>query len=376
MQGRNSQVTGRIKRVAALGILILVFSTLLVPGAQATSESKRLSETRRQLRAARSQLAQLRRNDAELQATIASVSRQLRRAQSSLASARATLAGLNARVRSTERRLAKLSADRALREKKIALRASTLYMMGPGMEAEALMGADTLNEYVEKSTALEFILRFDRTSIQDLDRIQDQQRKARKQLNKQIAATKIWEGRVYDRTDVVGEALDTHRVAEDALSKRIDDFRREVRALEAEQARIIDIIMSRSSFGGRVSLKGFAWPVGGRHITSPYGRRWGGFHTGMDIDCRTGDSIWAAKAGKVIAAEYGGGYGRMVIIDHGGGVSSLYAHNSRLYVNEGRSVKRGQRISACGSTGNSTGDHLHFEIRVNGNHRNPRPYLP
>ena len=96
----------------------------------------------------------------------------------------------------------------------------------------------------------------------------------------------------------------------------------------------------------------------------------------MDIDCRTGDTIVAAKDGRVIASEYAGGYGNMVIIDHGGGYTTLYAHLSRRYAGDGQTVDQRQSIGACGSTGNSTGDHLHFEVRFNGNHRNPRPYLP
>jgi murein DD-endopeptidase MepM/ murein hydrolase activator NlpD len=160
------------------------------------------------------------------------------------------------------------------------------------------------------------------------------------------------------------------------LSAQIDRFQSEVRALEREQARIIELIRARSSRSvGRISRRGFVWPFRGR-ITSPYGPRWGGFHTGIDIDCETGQRIIASKGGRVIAAEYGGGYGRMVIIDHGNGVSTLYAHNSRLYVSQGQRVDRAQRIAACGETGHAYGDHLHFEVRINGDHTNPRPFLP
>jgi murein DD-endopeptidase MepM/ murein hydrolase activator NlpD len=96
----------------------------------------------------------------------------------------------------------------------------------------------------------------------------------------------------------------------------------------------------------------------------------------MDIDCRTGDPIAASKDGRVIAAEWGGGYGNMVIVDHGGGFTTLYAHLSRMYASDGSIVDAHEVIGACGATGHATGDHLHFEVRINGHHVNPRPYLP
>lgn len=99
-------------------------------------------------------------------------------------------------------------------------------------------------------------------------------------------------------------------------------------------------------------------------------------HQGIDIDCVTGDPIRASKSGVVVAATYDGGYGNHVVIDHGDGFASLYAHNSELHVSGGNSVSQGQTIAACGSTGQSTGDHLHFEIRVNGAPQDPMKYLP
>ena len=119
----------------------------------------------------------------------------------------------------------------------------------------------------------------------------------------------------------------------------------------------------------------FAWPINGA-ITSSFGSRWGGTHSGIDIDCVTGDTIRASKSGSVVAATYDGGYGYHVVIDHGAGFASLYAHNSTLSVSSGQAVSQGEVIATCGSTGQSTGDHLHFEIRVGGVPQDPLRYLP
>jgi murein DD-endopeptidase MepM/ murein hydrolase activator NlpD len=118
------------------------------------------------------------------------------------------------------------------------------------------------------------------------------------------------------------------------------------------------------------------WPVRGI-VTSEFGSRWGSFHPGIDIAAPEGTPIAAAKSGVVVFAGWNdGGYGNFVVLDNGGGVGTAYAHQSRIAVSEGQHVSQGQTLGYVGTTGNSTGDHLHFEVRINGQVQNPRSYLP
>ena len=119
----------------------------------------------------------------------------------------------------------------------------------------------------------------------------------------------------------------------------------------------------------------FMRPVNGATITSKYGKRSSGFHTGTDFAIALGTPAYAAASGTVTFAGWKGSYGYLVIIDHGNGYQTYYAHCSALYVSAGQTVTQGQNISAVGSTGNSTGPHLHFEIRYNGNTLNPQNYV-
>ena len=115
----------------------------------------------------------------------------------------------------------------------------------------------------------------------------------------------------------------------------------------------------------RAASGGFIWPVNGT-VSSPFGWRWGRMHEGVDIAVPAGTPIRAAKAGSVILAAYTGGYGNYTCVDHGGGLSSCYAHQSSYAISAGDSVAQGDVIGYVGCTGSCIGDHLHFEIRVNG----------
>jgi len=127
------------------------------------------------------------------------------------------------------------------------------------------------------------------------------------------------------------------------------------------------------------SLSGMIWPLpltGRETVTSSYGVRGRRHHDGVDIDGRTGDPVFAAREGEVIFSGWRNGYGNTVVLDHGRGVTTLYAHASALFVRPGERVARGQRIAAVGATGNARGDHLHFEIAWAGVAIDPVPLLP
>ncbi len=118
-----------------------------------------------------------------------------------------------------------------------------------------------------------------------------------------------------------------------------------------------------------------AAPVSSLNITSGFGPRWGRTHLGVDLGMPSGSSIFAVDAGTVIFTGYSGSYGNLVKVDHGNGIVTYYAHCSNILANQGQIVKKGDVIAQVGSTGNSTGPHLHFEVRINGENVDPMDYL-
>ena len=119
----------------------------------------------------------------------------------------------------------------------------------------------------------------------------------------------------------------------------------------------------------------YIWPVSSRTITSYFGQRSRDYHTGLDIAVNTGSSVRAMMSGTVILAQWNGGYGYQVKIQHSNGIITTYAHNSKLLVSNGQVITQGEEIAKSGSTGNSTGPHLHIEFIINGQFQNPLNYL-
>lgn len=119
----------------------------------------------------------------------------------------------------------------------------------------------------------------------------------------------------------------------------------------------------------------YIWPIRLIDVSSPYGRRNGRLHAGIDLRAPRGTPILAAADGRVKFSGYNRGYGHMVVIDHGNGIETAYAHNSRNVVGEGQYVKQGQIVGRVGRTGNATGNHVHFEFRRDGRALNPTHYV-
>jgi len=165
------------------------------------------------------------------------------------------------------------------------------------------------------------------------------------------------------------------------LQRRIDELRGETQALAGQEQALAELIRARSTTAGPgqvvgsgvTSSAGLIWPIHGP-VSSEFGPRWGGFHPGIDIAVPTGVPIAASANGVVVVAGPNGGYGNFVVIDHGNGYATAYAHQSSIAVNDGQTVTKGQVIGYVGSTGFSTGPHLHFEVRVNGTAQNPRDF--
>ena len=278
-------------------------------------------------------------------------------------------------------------ADRSLRQTRSALRklghivtdrAVAAYMSPHAVDPSAVGSTTDLAVAARRGALL------DAVAASDAD-LRDQLNAAQEDYKADLAAASAAKANAQARrnqTEASLAALDRarghQRRAAAAVTARQREVLGEIDAQSKADSALSKIIAERSSpaaVGSTVGkVRGCLWPVSGR-VTSEYGRRWGRLHAGIDIGAPKGTPIRAAKAGTVIFAGRQSGYGNVVIIDHGGGLSTLYGHQSRLGSRVGQRVTQGQVIGYVGSTGHSTGNHVHFETRYSGKARNPRGCL-
>jgi murein DD-endopeptidase MepM/ murein hydrolase activator NlpD len=182
--------------------------------------------------------------------------------------------------------------------------------------------------------------------------------------------------------DRLAAARSAKREALSNVKESKSEFLHEAAGLQAASASLASQIRSVQSSGSSYSPSsdvtpssaGFIWPVNGP-VTSPFGYRWGRMHEGIDIGVGSGTPIHAAASGRVVYAGWMSGYGNLVAIDHGSGISTAYGHQSSIAVSNGQNVVQGQTIGYVGCTGHCFGPHLHFEVRINGSPVDPLGYL-
>lgn len=282
-------------------------------------------------------------------------------------------------LRQTEAALAEAVANYNEQRELVKSRLKIMYKNSGTTMLDTLLESKNVIEFYERLQYMSVISRHDDNMIEELNnaRLEVEYKKKLQQQAKENL-----EKKVNEKEERLSQLKTSRAQVESEIARSkaaIDKLEKEIDAQIAESKRLEGVIKNLSKrkkyVGGSM-----VWPCPSSYtVTSYYGTRKHPIlrkykmHTGIDIGADKGASIVAANKGTVIMAHYdkSGGYGNMVVIDHGDGITTLYAHASKLLVKVGDEVKAGQVIAKVGSTGLSTGNHLHFEIRVNGETKNP-----
>jgi murein DD-endopeptidase MepM/ murein hydrolase activator NlpD len=329
----------------------------------------------------------------DLEARVGDVSAQLWTLEEDLALHRARLEKLNSLFRLQTARLVLLRKQYRVAIDRLDRRIVAIYVNGRPTMLEFLLGASSIDELLDHVRYVNLIGEQDKAIAAEVAAARETMRRSREQTKKirrtvrsaqRVIAARA--AQVRATRDALAGARDTLAATKSDKLVALSELSGEARA-EAEQidallatsaalAASIQAAQAASAVGptSTVSSSGFIWPVSGT-LTSGYGWRWGRMHEGVDLAAGSGTPIYASAPGVVIACGYTGGYGNLVVIDHGGGVATAYGHQSSIAVGCGQSVGQGQVIGYVGNTGNSTGPHLHFEVRINGGAVDPLGYL-
>lgn len=377
-------MTSKKSAFIALALVALV-SVTGVAGAETVSSARRRqteARARRAQIAARLQTA--RASDRQLEAAVRTLDSHILGQQAQTDAARQAAAAAQRALAAAEARLGRTRRQRDALRSAVKARAVAAYMNPSGGTLSHVLASADLTEATRKRELLDEIMSGDTSLLDKLRATEDDLAFEQARLAEANALVSARRRRAEARLAALRYARSQQNRLRNALNERIREFLAEADQVAAQESTLVAFIrshdVSRASrddggAGGRVSGAGLIWPVSGP-VTSEYGSRWGRMHEGIDIGAGSGTPIRAARAGTVTFSGQMSGYGNVIIVDHGGGFSTLYAHQSRLAARAGQDVGQGEVIGYVGSTGHSTGPHLHFETRVNGNPRNPRNYLP
>jgi len=386
----GGKLSGRLRLFLICLVLFAMSANFIVAAEGATETS---DQNRQRQQEVDEQLKLARASDAEVEAEVARLARAVAGQKAKADQARQAQAAAETEADTAARVLAELESRAAQARADLARRAVEAYSHPSGGGGFfTLTQSVSFDDAVRRQTYLTMVEGRTVDAIGALRAVREDQADAKTALEsaRDVAAERAKAERA--QTDALSSSQRSQQAARDQLQGRIASLEQESRQLAAQEAQIQALIRAQAApppaptpaaepqrpapkAATRPSASGFIWPIGGV-VTSEYGPRWGSFHPGIDIAGPNGGPIVAARSGVVIYAAFNdGGYGNYVIIDHGDGFVTAYAHQSRLAVKEGQSVSQGQVVGYEGSTGFSTGPHLHFEVRSGGSARDPRDYV-
>src|SRR5215203_5916704 len=379
-----------------IALAILAFLLLPMPGLSAPLSS-RIEDKRQQIDSHKAKEGVLSttierfntRIDA-IQGEISATERRLARVQDSLDQQKAELLEVRNRLEAARDRLERLRSELVTARRVLAARLVEIYKADSPDALTVILSSDGFGDLLERAEFLDRISDQDRQITDRVRGLRDRAHDQAVQLadleeREQLAAERILRERdqiASVENQLVGarDQLASARADRRGALAQVRDSRvrleGDLAALEREQVRVQAALQGASSSGGpiRQGSGQLIWPVNGP-LVSPFGMRWGRLHAGVDIAVPAGTPIRAAQSGRVVLLGWTGGYGNYTCIQHTGGLSTCYAHQSRYGTSNGAGVSKGQVIGYVGCTGHCFGDHLHFETRINGSPVNPAGYL-
>lgn len=421
-------VFGRTRLLAIiLIILIAVLPSALVARAQNSEDEdyleerlandevlndarSELSEIQSAMSALADRLGVLELSNGEIQAEINRLDLELQRQRDRRERVKATKAVIAKELEAATAARDKAEGELVIQRQILTNRLVSMYVFTESSGGHLPFDVDSAAELGEQRVLMEMIGEHDRALVENYLQASRAARKLSEEFDVAKAHYERIEASVQAQIQIITEQEEAQSTLQEELNRRIEGLHAEIHALEDAQPEVEAILAQRRSVikleaaerdrlraicfdnprspldsdgtwvdcdavGVSIPPIAFRWPLSTR-VTSEYGPRWGRIHEGIDQNGAVGDPIAAAEGGYVDYAGWIRGYGNTVIINHGGGATTLYAHLSDFAVSAQSTVRIGQTIGYVGNTGRSFGPHLHFEIRFNGVAVNPRGYLP
>lgn len=364
-------------------IFLLVFVFALGGSAEKLPEEQKLEKIQKQLRESKRELRKTKEEEQAVLGRLVVITKELKSTENKLYQAQEKIRRNEAQIGHLTSELDK--TEKELREEahKLKNRVKEVYKSSGLNYVELLLSSHSMSDFLNRLSFFRRIIDYDANLVQKVHADVQKTRQKKALLQNKTEQIRDLAKVIADKKQEIASKVEQKKELYQSLKRRREEYEARVAELEKSSKELEVLILKKVAARRGEGIRGsgrLAWPLQGR-ITSRFGYRrhpcWGGrhFHTGIDIAAKYGSPVSAADAGEVIFAGWWDGYGKAIVVDHGRRMTTVYAHLSRIYKRVGEIVAKGQILGLVGSTGYSTGPHLHFEVRMDGKPVDPLKYL-